>query len=65
MKVGCKIHTPRFLNITISEIFHDRNKAHESGFYEPTHYYDDPEYDIYGKHTGENRMIFAAVRKTK
>jgi hypothetical protein len=36
--------------------------AAKEGYTEPTHY-ENPEYDIQGKHTGLNTMIFAAIKK--
>jgi len=62
MQKGDTIRTPRFLNVEISNVLSNA-EAHTQGFTEPTHYYDSPGYDIYGKHTGVNRMIFAAVEK--
>ena len=62
MQKGDTIRTPRFLNVEISDVL-GRAEALDQGFTEPTHYYDDPAFDIYGKHIGENRMIFAAVKK--
>lgn len=58
---GDRIETPRFLNVVIADVLF-RSDAREQGFNEPTHY-EDPAYDIFGKHVGENRMVFAAVVK--
>ena len=61
MEIGELVHTPRFLKVRIGEIFSDYEQARSAGYTEPTHY-EDHEYDIKGKHTGENRMVFAAIR---
>ena len=63
MKVGDRVYTPRFCTVTIQKVFESENEAWNEGFKESAHFDKDPEYSIYGKHTGENRMIFAAVRK--
>lgn len=62
MKQGDMVKTPRFLTIRIAEVFDSREEARKEGYHEPTHY-DNGEYDILGKHTGVNRMQFAAIRK--
>lgn len=62
MKKGDYIYTPRFCTVEIKDVL-SREEAREQKFTEPTHYDKDPEFDIYGKHTGVNHMIFAAVRK--
>ena len=64
MKKGDRINTPRFLTVIIDRVL-TREEAYEQGFTEPTHYNDDPDYDILGKHTATNHMIFAAVEKDK
>ena len=61
MKQGDKIYTPRFCTVTIADVL-GREAARDQGFKEPTNY-DNPDFDIYGKHTGPHRMIFAAVEK--
>ena len=61
MKKGDRIYTPRFCSVIIEDVL-SREEAREQGYTEPTHY-KDPEFDIYGKSTGRNTMIFAAVRK--
>lgn len=63
MKKGDKVYTPRFCTVRIKEVFDTQKEARAAGYYEPTHYDKDPNYAIQGKHTGENRMQFAAVRK--
>ena len=62
MQQGDTIYTPRFCTVEIKEVL-GRAEAWEQGFTEPTHYDKDPAFDIYGKVTGTNRMIFAAVAK--
>lgn len=61
MKKGDRVHTPRFLTVTIDRVL-TREEAYQQGFTEPAHYWDDPDYDILGKHTSVNHMIFAAVK---
>lgn len=63
MKKGDSIRTPRFLTVTIKEVYENREDAARDGFTEPTHYTEDSQYDILGKSIGMNRMVFAAVRK--
>lgn len=63
MKKGDSVYTPRFCTCEISEVYEDGREAQKDGFYEPTHYDKDPDYEVLGKHTGINRMIFAAVRR--
>jgi starvation-inducible outer membrane lipoprotein len=62
MKKGDYIYTPRFCSCKIAEIYEDRDTARRDGFTEPTHY-EGSEYDIKGKSTGINHMIFAAIKK--
>jgi len=62
VEIGSYINTPRFLKVRIAAIFDSQEEARKEGYYEPTHY-DNPEYDILGKHTGVNTMIFAGVKK--
>jgi hypothetical protein len=61
MKKGDKVYTKRFCTVSIKEVYEDETEARKDGYYEPT-YYDDGTYKIYGKHTGENRMAFAAIK---
>lgn len=65
MKKGDTVRTPRFLTVTIKEVYESREDATRDGFTEPTHYTNDRQYDILGKSIGINRMIFAAVPKYK
>jgi len=53
--------TPRFLRVKIDKVLFETD-AYKQGYNEPTHY-EDPNYNIFGKCIGENRMIFAAVVK--
>lgn len=62
MKKGDQIYTPRFCTVTIEKVFKSEENARKEKYAEPTHY-DDPNYSILGKHTGTNRMTFAACRK--
>jgi hypothetical protein len=62
MKKGDIVNTPRFLKVEISEVL-TRDEAWEQKYTEPTHYHDDPNFAIYGKMIGVNRMEFAAVIK--
>ena len=61
MKKGDMIHTPRFLNVCIEEVL-TRAEAKEKGYREPTHF-ENHAYDVFGKSIGQNRMIFAGVKK--
>lgn len=62
MKKGDYIMTPRFCTVRIEKVCKSSDTAHKQGFVEPT-YYESLEYNILGKHTGINRMIFAAIKK--
>lgn len=62
MKKGDYVKTPRFLTVKIQKVFRKMERAEKEGYTEPTHYRDS-EYHIRGKHIGENRMIFAAVKR--
>lgn len=62
MKKGDRIRTPRFCTVEIKKVFRSYDTARKQGFIEST-YYDDWEYDIRGKHTGTNTMIFAAIKR--
>jgi hypothetical protein len=61
MKKGDYVKTPRFCTVKIEEVFENARSARAEGYTEPTHY--EGEYEILGKHTGINRMIFAAIKK--
>lgn len=64
MKIGDTVYTPRFCTVKIQEVFETEQDAKINGYTEPTHYkYQHSDgYDILGKHTGLNRMNFAAVK---
>lgn len=62
IKKGDYIMTPRFCSVEIKKVFKSRDAARKQGYTEPTHY-ESYDYDILGKHTGPNMMIFAAIRK--
>ena len=65
MKKNDVVKTPRFGNVTISEVFGDWLQAEAAGFTETTHYFKmrDPNFDVLGKPLANNKMIFAAVAK--
>lgn len=73
IKIGDLVRTPRFSNVRIAKVL-TQDDAREQGFNEPTHYWNDPDYDILGKATsyfpadsglcGVSSMIFAAVKKS-
>jgi hypothetical protein len=63
MKKGDYVYTPRFCTCEIAEIYDDREAARRDGYTEPTHYKKDADYDVLGKNTSVNYMIFAAVKK--
>ncbi|SDF62467.1 hypothetical protein [Sporomusa acidovorans] len=62
IRVGAYVKTPRFCTVQLKEVFTDKHAANEAGYVEPTHY-ENEQWDILGKHTGINRMVFAAVKK--
>lgn len=62
MKKGEWIETPRFLKVRISKVFRSNERAMKEGFTEPTHY-TDSEYYIRGKCLGNNRMLFAGIKR--
>lgn len=64
INAGDVVRTPRFLNVTITEVFKTEKELREAGYTEPTHF-DEPDcpYRICGKSTGPNQMVFAAARK--
>jgi hypothetical protein len=60
--LGKKVQTPRFLSVRIAAMFENTELAENCGFTESTDFRDE-EYHIRGKHIGENRMLFAAVKR--
>jgi len=61
LQVGDYVNTPRFLKVKIRAIYTNKKEAHKEGYCEPTHYQGD--FEVLGKHTGTNRMQFAAIYK--
>lgn len=62
IELGRWVETPRFLKVRIKAIFSSVELAEDCGFKEGTDFRDS-DWHIRGKHVGENRMIFAAVRR--
>jgi len=62
VKKGEYIKTPRFLTVKIEKVFRSNERAYKEGYTEPTHYVNS-EYHIRGKHIGENRMVFAGIKR--
>jgi hypothetical protein len=62
MKKGEWIETPRFCKVKIKKVFRSNERANKEGYTEPTHYRNN-EYYIRGKSIGNNRMIFAAIKR--
>ena len=62
IKKGDFVDTPRFCKVEIEKVFTSRETAARQGFREPTHYQGSG-YEILGKHTDSNHMIFAAVKR--
>lgn len=63
IKKGDIIRTPRFLNVRIEEVFKSETEAKQAGYTETTHYWDNPNYGIYGRSIDMYHMKFAAFRK--
>lgn len=59
---GDYVHTPRFLNVKVQEVFSSAEDLKRAGYTEPTHF-NDKDFEVLGKSLGENRMEFAAGRK--
>jgi hypothetical protein len=62
MKKGDLVNTPRFCKVKIEKVFRSNERANKEGYTEPTHYRDS-EYMIRGKSIGNNRMIFAGIKR--
>ena len=62
MNLNDRIKTPRFLTVRITAMFDSMEDAESAGYTEGTDYRDES-WHIRGKHTGENRMRFAAVAR--
>ncbi|MFA5401265.1 MAG: hypothetical protein WC359_12530 [Dehalococcoidia bacterium] len=64
IKLGDRVKTPRFLTVRIAAMFESVDLAESCGFTEGTDFRDE-DYHIRGKHIGENRMVFAAAKRTQ
>ena len=62
IKKGDYIRSPRFLNVRITEVYPSVAALEEAGFRETTHF-QDPDYEVFGRSVGLNRMEFAAGKK--
>lgn len=62
IKKGSVVHTPRFLDVRISEVYDNQDQLREAGYTEPTHFVD-AEWEVRGKSIDLFRMEFAAARK--
>jgi hypothetical protein len=62
IKLGDKVETPRFLTVRIAAMFESVELAESCGFTNGTDYRDG-DYHIRGKQIGNNRMLFAAVKR--
>jgi len=62
IRLGDKIQTPRFLGVRIAAMFESVELAEACGFTTGTDFRDE-DYHIRGKGIGENRMLFAAVKR--
>lgn len=63
MKKGDYVNTPRFLKVKIEEVYNSEAEARNAGFTETTHYWNDPEYGVYGKVLDRFHMEFAGFKK--
>ena len=63
MKKGDYVYTPRFLRVKIEEVYNSETEARQAGYTETTHYWNDPEYGVYGKTLDMYHMQFAGFRK--
>lgn len=63
MKIGDYVETPRFLMVKISEVYESPLAAWEDGYRESAHY-NEGLYGVFGKSVGENKMVFAAVKRS-
>ncbi len=62
MAPGDVIYTDRFCHVQLNEVFDSVEALMEAGYTEPTYTKNDV-YDIRGKSTGENKMVFAAGKR--
>ena len=65
MKKGDYVNTRRFGKVKLEEVYSSESEARMAGYTETTHYWDDPEYGVYGKSLDMYHMIFAGFRKEK
>lgn len=63
MEKGDYVNTPRFLRVKIEEMYDNETEAKNAGYTETTHYWDDPEYGVYGKSIDMYHMKFAGFKK--
>lgn len=63
IKKGDRVRTPRFMSVTIEEVFENEKEASAAGYTETTHYWDNPDYGINGKSLDMYHMIFATFTK--
>lgn len=63
IKLGDNIETPRFLTVRIAAMFESVELAEDCGFTNGTDFRDS-DYHIRGKSIGNNRMLFAAVKRS-
>lgn len=63
INLGDKVKTPRFLNVRIAAMFENVELAENCGFTEGTDFRDES-YHIRGKHIGNNRMLFGAIKRS-
>ncbi len=64
IELGNKVETPRFLTVRISAMFENIELAESCSFTTTTDFRDE-DYHIRGKGIGNNRMLFAAVKRTQ
>lgn len=62
LEAGDTVRTPRFMTVTLKEVFDSVTAMEEAGYTEPTHLINEM-YAVKGKSIGENRMVFAAGKK--
>ncbi len=63
MEKGDYVNTPRFRRVRIEEVYDCESDARNAGFTETTHYWNDPEYGVYGKVLDMYHMVFAGFKK--
>lgn len=60
MQKGDTVHTPRFGNVIIEDVFDTKYEARENGYTEPTYY--DGNFEVFGKSLDMYHMVFAATK---